>query len=321
MSIFPRRVTPGHCVTFHVRYPGPVEQRGPIPESAEFPLLQASYRSPKGEQRMLSRWQPCALPPRPPSEEAEAESVAPGIRQRAPLLMIADRLAHPQERSSGELVDLLTGIHTSTHFYHHIDIPEDAPLGRWETFLEIWRDGHCREKRNEFWVESLVLENVEARGRTLEITVRNPSRDATPARIVPLRPDGIPGPHLGITVPAGGTERVVLMATKGFLSYAQGTAYVPLGNPGDGFCLRNQTIPWISNLEEGYVSLFDVPGEQNEEGARLDGDAFRIWMCADGTRLRSEIRSAQSAVAYDAMLTRGWIREVSCNREPPPPSL
>ena len=312
MSIFPKRLTPGNSVTFHARFPTTsATETLHIPR---FPLLRASCRSPDGETFLVSQWQPC-IQMRAEDRIDRPVASPPGIRAGNPLLATVDHLmpagGKPRERLAHELREIAS----SAHFYHQIVVPAGAALGRWETQLETWLDGHYGESQNAFWVEFIEVQHVTANDDTLRVILHNESPEPTPARMV--RADAQEGQveHRTIVIPGRKTLEIVVDWPKAHLLFAGGTSVIPLGRPGDAYCLRNPAIPWLGDLENRTASLFlGSLALKPEDGVLLQDEAFGIWIQSDGSTLSSEIRTTSNARTYAAMIERELIQELPCNR-------
>jgi len=302
MSIFPKRAIPGKQVTIHW-FIGKVS----LGNTPTFAFMRLGVKSPEGEVSYLFQKNVLLLPsayenPDKTDGESPADaSVRDNLARNTPILVLADYLSGRRKRE--ELTQMLKRIRSSRHFYFVYEIPENAPLGRYELVSELYLDGerHPSLTADEdfFYVERITV----ACGEDGRFTANNPSPEPVPVKIMEYGATGVRARLEN--VPPSGKLSVEVASDTAYLLYNEEREVIPLCRRVGKRVLRNPCVQHFEKTEGGTTKVY-VLFPDGEDAYILEDSYLKIWQLADGTATEEALMAVDGA-AYSEMAKAGLL--------------
>ena len=302
MSIFPKRAIPGNQVTIHWNFNTPL-----LKDTHIFPWVKIGVKDPNGKVTMLHEGYILALPNEENKPSNDEKPKLKYLRKNLPFTVIADYLSGKNKRET--LIDILQNIQSGRHYYFTLDLPNDAPLGKYTLISEVHNSGHIRYSKtiddDFFWVEKISAQQQESDSQTFKII--NHSPEPTPVKMVNCFFENEKlKTKIDIFELQREEEKIVTLQTKfAYLSYNEERQFIPLFESNPTFLLRNQQVLSISK-EASTVYLVK---KDQDDAYELQGNSKILWEKADGLLTKEQLTDQEIEV-LDEMIKQDLIHEV-----------
>ena len=309
MSIFPKRTIPSKGVTIHWNF-----NTSHLKGVHIFPFVRIGVKRPDGQVTMLHEGNILALPD---SKEADINPETPKLKylnKNTPLLVMADYLSGQYKREV--FVDILSAIQSGRHYYFHYNIPDDAPLGKYELISEVHSSGEIRYSKTAnddfFFVEKLQLKEIKKQSEGFIAIVQNFSTEPIPVKIV----ECIENETELVTqlqvfeIPANTEFSINYNSEKTFLLYNEEREVIPLVEGSGMFSLRNQQLLSLSKKVDVEEVIYVIP-KDTDDTFKLDTISKEIWLKADGLNPKELFENDKTYKdTYQEMVENGLIQEI-----------
>ncbi|SNB43835.1 conserved hypothetical protein [Flavobacterium psychrophilum] len=309
MSIFPKRTIPTKGVTIHWNF-----NTAHLKGVYIFPFVRIGVKRPDGVVTMLYEGNILALPD---SKEETTESETPKykyLNKNTPLLVLADYLSGFSKREV--LVDILSAIQSGRHYYFYYNIPNDAPLGKYELISEVHSNGEIRYSKTAtddfFFVEKLHLKEIKKQSGTFTAIVQNLSTEPIPVKIVECTENEkeLSTQLQVFEIPANKEISIIYHSEKTFLLYNEEREIIPLLKGSGLFSLRNQQLLSLSKKEASDEVIYVIP-KDTEDTFKLDTISKEIWLKADGLNPKETFENETVYKdVYQELVQSGLIQEI-----------
>lgn len=309
MSIFPKRTVPNKGVTIHWNF-----NTAHLTGVHIFPFVRIGVKRPDGVVTMLYEGNILALLD---SKEETKENETPKykyLNKNTPLLVLADYLSGFAKREI--LVDILSAIQSGRHYYFYYNIPDDAPLGKYELISEVHSNGEIRYSKTAtddfFFVEKLQLKEIKKHSEVFTAIVQNLSTKPVPVKIVECIENEMDlSTQLQVfEIPASKEISITYHSEKTFLLYNEEREIIPLMEGSGLLSLRNQQLLSLSKKEASDEVIYVIP-KDTEDTFKLDTVSKEIWLKADGLNSKETFENdfAYKDV-YQELVQSGLIQEI-----------
>ncbi|MBS7232429.1 hypothetical protein KHA90_15525 [Flavobacterium psychroterrae] len=309
MSIFPKRTLLNKGVTIHWNF-----NTAHLKGIHIFPFVRIGVKRPDGVVTMLYEGNILALPD---SKEQFSENKTPKykyLNKNTPLLVLADYLSGQAKREV--LVDILTAIQSGRHYYFYYNIPDDAPIGKYELISEVHSNGEIRYSKTAsddfFFVEKLEIKEIKKQSEGFIVIVKNLSTEPIPVKIVECIENGddLSTQLQVFEIPANTEFPITYHSEKTFLLYNEEREIIPLTEGSGIISLRNQQLLSLSKKEDFGKVIYVIP-KDTDETFKLDTISKEIWLKADGLNTKELFENDQVYKdAYQELVQSGLIQEI-----------
>ena len=315
MSIFPKRTVPGKGVTIHWNY-----NTAHLKGVHIFPFVRIGVKAPNGKVVMFYEGNILALPD-PKDELNESDDKKPAykyLNKNTPLIILADYLSSPFKKEI--LVDILSALQSGRHFYFQYQVPDDAPLGKYELISEVHSNGEVRYSKtvsdDYFFVEKIQLTEIKRQSKHFIANIQNLSPDPVPVKVMECieSENGLSTKVQVFEIPGGKEISIIYSSEKTFLLYNEEREVIPLMEGSGYFSLRNQKLLSLSKKEESEDVIYVIQKDK-EDAYKLQGVSKEIWEQADGLTVKEKLEKDNIyKAAYHELLKSGLVEEVQFNK-------
>lgn len=303
MSVFPKRTIRGKGVTIHWGF-GALHKLGGL----RFSHAKIQVKNPNGVLTTLFEKNFQILP-----YEKEEERISPNKMSKkslsgvTPLLLLSDYLSGPRINKKA-LTSHFERLGNSRHFYFYYDIPEEAPLGKYEILSEVFIDGIGYESNTKdsdfFFVEELTISNVSSIDKGYVFEAKNHSPESCPIMIVEYFSESISKKVLNMEP----LESKRITCSKDVcLFYNESRESIPI-TLSSKKVFRNPKFFALEKEDDGVKKIYVMDSSNNNDAYIFEDSYLEIWEKSNGSISANELKKIDEKV-YLEMKNRKLIIE------------